>query len=199
MSDPKKFTLKSVLFPISFSLFILLGTAMITVICLHFFNQDWIYKNVLKQNQYELQELQKPASFTAWIKPEWIPSDKGEVLKPKEEIAKVDQVTIILESVIHRGNDLYFNFDAIPDISYKSGQFLSNNELKKDGSATSYSLADGFHLYTADQTAIEVGQRGWGPDSKFSFGVDLEDYEQIKGGFTFEYQGSILYGYTITE
>ena len=199
MPDKKKLTLKSALFPISFSLFIILSTTLITVICLHFFNQNWIYKNVLKQKHYELQELQKPMTFTARVKPEWIPTGKGEVLKPKEEIAKVDQVTIILESVLHRGNDIYFNFDAIPDIRYKSGQFLSNYELEKDGTATSYSLANGFHLYSADQTAIEVGQRGWGPDAKFSFGVAATDYDQIKVGFTFEYQGSILYGYTLTD
>ncbi len=42
-----------------------------------------------------------------------------------------------------------------------------------------------------------VGQRGFGPDSKFSFGISINYYEDIKDGFYLEYNGSVLYEYSL--
>jgi hypothetical protein len=103
------------------------------------------------------------------------------------------------KNVIHRGHDIYFNFDAIPLIKYEEGKFLYNAELNEDGTTTSYSNVAGFKFTNKDKISIEVGQRGFGPEAKFSFGIDVDDYDLIKDGFTFEYNSSILYGYSLAD
>jgi hypothetical protein len=100
---------------------------------------------------------------------------------------------------MHRGNDIYFNLDARQFINYGSGEFLYNYILNEDGTATSYNLSDSFNIYDNENTKIDVGQRGFGPGSKFSFGINIEYYDVITDGFTLEYNGSILYGYSLVD
>lgn len=163
----------------------------------NYVSKEGIYNNVLKRDGYKIHEIQKPANFTAYIESAWIPKDENEVIELDKEIGKVDKVGILLESVIHRGNDIYFNFDANQFINYDSGQFLTNYILNEDGSVTTYNSPDSFNIY--NNTKIDVGQTGFGPDSKFSFGIDIEVYDAIKDGFTLEYDGSILYGYSLVD
>lgn len=154
-----------------------------------------IYNNVLNHDGYKIYEVQKPVNFTAYIEPTWIPKNENEVIELNREIAKIGKVGILLETIVHRGNDIYFNFDARQFINYNSGEFLSNYILHEDGTVTSYHLSDSFNVYDKN-TKIDVGQRGFGPDSKFSFGINIENYDVIADGFTLEYNGSILYGYS---
>lgn len=160
------------------------------------FSRSGIYKNVLNQKGYTVVELKKPVYFKSFIESSWIPKEENEIIKPNKEIAKIGNISIIIESIMRRDNDIYFNFDAIPYIKYKEGEFLYNNTINKDGTFTSYSNFTGFHIENTKNEIIDVGQRGFGPDSMFSFGINLDKYEDIKDGFTFEYNSSIIYSYT---
>lgn len=160
------------------------------------FSEKGIYNNVINQNGYEVYEIQKPIQFTVFVDPTWIPTKENEVITLNEEIARVGKVGIVLKSVMHRGNDIYFNFDDLPYITFEKGEFLESFEINEDGTFTTYSLIDGFYLYENEGTEILVGQRGVGPSSKFSFGINIEYYDQITDGFYLDYKGSILYGYT---
>lgn len=157
------------------------------------FSKAGILRKAINRKGYNIIELEKPVNFTGIIKPEWIPVKDNQEIKVKEEIGKINQVSIILESVMHRGNDIYFNFDAIPYIKYGQGEFLYHHIINKDGTFTSY--YSGIFKVSKGNQNIDVGQTGTGPDSKFSFGIDIDYYEQIKAGFTFDYTGGILYTY----
>ncbi len=157
------------------------------------FSKAGILRKAVNRIGYNVLEIKKPVYFTGDIKPEWIPVKDNQEIKLNEEIGKIDQVSIILESVIHRGNDIYFNFDAIPYIKYNQGEFLYHYIINEDGTFTSYSSSI-FKIYKGNQN-IDVGQTGTGPDSKFSFGINIDYFEQIKNGFTFDYTGGILYAY----
>jgi len=159
-------------------------------------SKEGIFNNVLNQDGYTTYEIQKPVTFTSYIESTWIPRNENEVIELNKEISKVGKVGILLESVMHRGNDIYFNFDAKQFINNDSGEFLYNAILNEDGTETSYNLWDAFNIYN-NSTKIDVGQRGYGPGSKFSFGINIENYDVIKDGFTLDYKGSILYGYSL--
>lgn len=161
-------------------------------------SKEGIFNNVLNQDGYTTYEIRKPVTFTAYIESTWIPRNENEVIELNKEIGKVGKVGILLESVMHRGNDIYFNFDAKQFINNDSGEFLYNAILNEDGTETSYNLWDAFNIYN-NNTKIDVGQRGYGPGSKFSFGINIENYDIIKDGFTLDYKGSILYGYSLKE
>lgn len=161
------------------------------------YSKDGIYNNVLNQEGYKIYEIQKPVHFTTFIDPDWIPAEENEVIELNKEISQIGNVKIIIESVMHRENDIYFNFDAIPYITYEEGEFLYNATFNEDGTTTSYSDFAGYHIYKKDNMDIDVGQRGSGPNSKFSFGIDIENYDLIADGFNFEYNSSILYGYSL--
>jgi hypothetical protein len=77
----------------------------------------------------------------------------------------------------------------------KNGSFLYNGIFNNHGSFTDNMRDNDIILYTKDNERIEVGQRGIGPGSDFSFGIEPEDYEKIKNGFYVEYSGFILYEY----
>lgn len=158
------------------------------------FDQDLIYKNVRNQKGYELYEIEKPIHFSCNVNSEWIPAKENDVIQLDKVIGKVGNVEILLENVMHRGNDIFFNFDAIPYIKYDKGEFLANYIFNNDGTATTYNLMDSFRVYNK-KGRIDVGQKGFGPMSKVSFGIDIENYDQIVDGFTVDYNGSILYGY----
>ncbi|MHB8127580.1 MAG: hypothetical protein ACYDEX_01080 [Mobilitalea sp.] len=170
------------------------------IVYINKYSKDGIFKNVLKQDNYKVYEIQKPLHFTAYIEPTWIPSKEKEVIELNEVIGEVGNVKIIIKSIMHRGNDIFFNFGAIQYINYNGGEFLYNYILNEDGgtSATSYFLADSYNI-NVKGNKLDIGQLGYGPDSQFSFGINIEDYELIMDGFTLEYRGSILYGYSLVD
>jgi hypothetical protein len=187
---------------INYKVILCIGFFMVLLIFVMYYNKnlsrDGIYHKVLNRDGYEIHEVQKPVNFTVYIEPTWIPNNKDEVIELNKVIKKVGKVEILLESIMHRGNDIYFNFDARPFINYDSGEFLYHYIFNEDGTATSYILSDSFNIYNKN-TKIDVGQRGFGPDSKFSFGINIENYDAIKDGFTLEYNSSILYGYSLID
>lgn len=181
--------------------FIILIAAAVLIAAYKYYSDHYskagILRKAVSREGYKVTELQKPINLTGVIKPEWIPGKENDVVELNEEIGKIGKVSIIIESVMNRGSDIYFNFDAIPYIRYKEGEFLYHYLINQDGTYTSY-YSDTFKLY-ADNRNIDVGQTGTGPDSKFSFGINIEYYDRIKDGFTFDYTGGILYAYDKTQ
>ena len=162
--------------------------------------EEAIFNNVLNSDNYKIYEIQKPITFTAYIEPTWIPKNENEVIDLNKEIGKVGQIGILLENVTHRGNDIYFNFDAKQFINYDSGEFLYHGTFNEGGTVTSYNPSNAFNIYDNKNNKIDVvGQRGFGPVSKFSFGIDIENLDVIKDGFTLKFNGGILYGYSNLE
>jgi hypothetical protein len=159
------------------------------------YSKSGIYKNVMNQKGYLVTEIQKPITFTALIKSEWFPKEENKENKLNIELAKIGQVGIKIESIIDRGNDIYFTFDDNPYIKYKEGEFISSFEINGDGTFTTYSLNDAFTVLVGTKE-VKVGQTGIGPDSKFGFGISKDDLETIKNGFTLIYKGSVYYKYT---
>jgi hypothetical protein len=136
---------------------IIVGFIILLVASIYYknkFSKTEIYKNVLNQDGYKVFEIQKPIHFAAYIEPNWIPKKENKVIELKEVIGEVGSVKIIVESIIHRGNDIYFNFDAIPNIKYNEGAFLYNSIINKDGTATSYNLADSFNIFNYVSTIL---------------------------------------------
>ncbi|NMA68893.1 MAG: hypothetical protein GX958_05695, partial [Desulfitobacterium sp.] len=134
-------------------------------------SEEAILNNVLNGNNYKIYEIQKPNTFTTYIEPTWIPKNENQAIKLNKEVSKVGQVGILLENVMHRGNDIYFNFDAKQFINDDSGEFLMHYIFNEDGTATSYHLANAFNIYDNKNNKINVvGQKGYGPIAKFSFG-----------------------------
>lgn len=160
------------------------------------YSKKGIYNNVLNQNGYEIYEIQKPIYFSAYIESAWIPTlnptKDNEVIELNKEINKIGDVSIIIESIMNRGNDIYFNFDATPYITYEKGEFLYNSIFNDDGTATSYNNYPSFIIQNNRNMKVDIGQNGYGPMSKFSFGVNIDNYDLISDGFTLEYNCSIL-------
>ena len=185
---------------------IVIGIITVTMVSALFYinkySKKGIYKNVLNQDGYEIYEIQKPVHFSTYIEPEWIPTlnptEDNKVIELNKEISKVGNVAIIIESIMHRGNDIYFNFDAIPYITYEEGEFLYNYTFNDDGTATTYNNYPTFIIYNNSNMQVDKGQNGFG-SSQFSFGIDIDNYDLIKDGFTLEYNSSILYGYSLLD
>ncbi len=161
-------------------------------------SEEAIFNNIINRDGYTIYEIQKPISFTVYIEPTWIPKNEDEVINLNKGIGEVGKVGILLENVMHRGNDIYFNFDARQFINYDSGEFLYHSTFNEDGTIATYHPSNAFNIYDKKNNKIDVavGQRGYGPNSKFSFGIDIEYFDVIKDGFTLEYNGGILYGYS---
>jgi hypothetical protein len=157
-----------------------------------------IFNRIINQNGYSIREIQKPITFTAFIKPEWFPKAKGDVSELNVEIGKVNEIGIILESVIFRENDLYFNFNAKPPLNRPHGEFLYSSVIHADGTSSTYSVEYPYKVYTKDHSIL-INETGSGPESKFSFALKLKDVDLIKKGFTMEYKGSVLYEYSKKE
>jgi hypothetical protein len=81
------------------------------------------------------------------------------------------------------------------DLPYLKGDFLYNGIFNPDGTFTTSSSWSEFELTNLMQQPIEVGQRGRGPNSDFSFNVEKEQWHLIEQGFTMRYIGMYLYEY----
>lgn len=176
---------------------ITIGVAMFTIgiFLYNRYNTNRIYDRVLQQDGYQLYEIQNLVTFTVFIDPEWIPTRNGEEMQLNKELCKINNVSIVLERTIHRGNDIYFVFDAIPVIGYKEGEFLSHYIINQDGTSSMTDNSNMFHVYNNKNSVIDVGQHGFGPSSQFSFGLNIENYDLFADGFYMDYNSSIIYGY----
>lgn len=163
----------------------------------HYFNEAGILDRVMRQSGYVLMEKEKPVSVALKVRPEWIPAqEEKESSKLRIELARMNETKLVLDSVWHRGRDIYFDFEAVPEMHYSGGEFLHNTLVNKDGSYSFFTPIDVFHIINNDGKAVAYGQHGYGPGASFGFAIDADKYEQIKEGFTVEYHGLIRYEYT---
>lgn len=156
-----------------------------------------ILKNASNREGYSLNIRKEPVEIELFIKPEWIPFDSD---KPKNYNVKVcenNNTDIILTQVWNRGNDIYFTFDTSYHLNYKKGEFLYNGLFNDDGTFTSNNNTNDFLVYNLESESINLGQKGIGPNSSFSFGIQPEEYDKIRNGFYIKYSGMILYSYSL--
>lgn len=163
----------------------------------HYFNEAGILERVMRQSGYVLMEKEKPVSVALKVRPEWIPAqEEAESSKLRIELAKMNETTFVLESVWHRGKDIYFDFEAVPDMHYSGGEFLHITLVNEDGTYSFFTPIHVFCITNSDGKAVAYGQHGYGPGASFGFAIAADKYAQIKDGFTVEYHGLIRYEYT---
>lgn len=162
----------------------------------HYFNEAGILDRVMLQSGYVLIEKEKPVSVALEVMPEWIPAqEEAESSKLRMELAKRNETTFVLDSVWHRGKDIFFDFIAVPEMHYSDGEFLHNTLVNEDGTYSFFTPIDTFRIINAEGKTVAYGQHGYGPGASFGFAIAAEKYDQIKDGFTVEYQGLIRYEY----
>ncbi|KZS47088.1 hypothetical protein AWU65_14720 [Paenibacillus glucanolyticus] len=170
---------------------------IIILVVVQFSKKDQIkgFENRLKNNGYEIQEIQKPVSINVHIKPEWIANKTENTKKVEVTILEKNNTKIILENVQYRENDIYFTFKTSTKINKDDSVFLSNNVFNADGTSHAYAPNNLFEITTSKKEIIPLGQIAFEENSGFSFGVPVENYHSIKNGFDLKYSGFILYSY----
>ncbi|KIL36723.1 hypothetical protein SD71_06940 [Cohnella kolymensis] len=165
----------------------------------HKYSNEAILDNVVHQRGYSLVPIEKPFKFAVSLGLAWLLDEgMGERRPYNSEFMNIHNTSITLDDIYDRGNDLYFNFTAKPDMSYSKGTFLYPYQINEDGSVSEYNF-DGIKVYDRNKQPIELGQRGSGPGSSFSFGIDVSERQRLKDGFTIEFSNLILYEYSRTQ
>jgi hypothetical protein len=161
----------------------------------HFVNKR-IMENIMNRENYTIYKNEDAINIKLFIKPEWIPFEKGERKKLNIQLTERNNTNIILQDVWNRGNDIYFSFHTTYNLDYKKGKFLYNMIFNDDGTYTNTGSFNDYQLLDTYQNAILIGQTGSGPESDFSFGIEPNEYDKIRKGFTINYSGMILYEYS---
>lgn len=161
------------------------------------FTSAAILKNATNRDGYLLNMSNEPIEVELFIKPEWIPFDSEKPKNLNVRLCKKNNTQIILTQVWNRGNDIYFTFDTVYDLDYDTGEFLYNGIFHEDGSFTANTNVSDLVIYNLERESISLGQKGFGPNSAFGFGLEPEEYDKIKNGFYIKYSGMILYSYSL--
>lgn len=161
------------------------------------FSSTAILKNATTRNGYSLDIREEPIEIELFVKQEWIPFDSDKPMNLNVKLCEKNNTDIILTEVWNRGNDIYFIFDTSYHLNYKNGEFLYNGFFNEDGTFTSNSNINDFSVYNLKNEPIYLGQKGFGPNSSFSFGIQSEEYDKIRNGFYIKYSGMILYSYSL--
>nr|WP_242069489.1 hypothetical protein [Paenibacillus dendritiformis] len=129
----------------------------------HYFNETAILERVMRQSGYVLMEKEKPVPVALKVRPEWIPAqEEAESSKLRIELAKMHGTKLVLDSVWHRGKDIYFDFEAVPELHYSGGEFL-HNTFVEDGSYRAFSPDIPFRIINAEGKAVAYGGMVTGP------------------------------------
>jgi len=164
----------------------------------HFNNKAILY-NITNRKGYSLDIHKESIEIEVFIKPEWIPFDSDEPKNIDVKLCEKNDTDIILTQVWNRGNDIFFSFDTSYHLNYKNGEFLYNGFFNENGTFTFYSNVDDFLVYNLASDSINLGQKGIGPNSAFSFGIQSEEYDKIRNGFYIKYSGMNLYSYSLND
>ena len=175
-------------------LIILIGVG---VYYMNHFTSTAILKNATNREGYSLDIGNELIEIELFIKQEWIPFDSDKPKNLNVKVCEKNNTDIILTQVWNRGDDIYFTFDTSYHLNYKNGEFLYNGYFNEDGTFTSNSNTNDFLVYNLENESINLGQKGFGPDSSFSFGIQPEEYDKIRNGFYLKYSGMILYSYSL--
>ena len=161
------------------------------------FTSNAILHNITNRNRYSLDILKETNEIELFIKPEWIPFDSDEPKNLNLKLCEKNNTDIILTQVWNRGNDIYFSFDTSYHLNYREGEFLYNGFFYEDGTFSSNSNINDFLVYNLENDSIDLGQKGFGPNSAFSFGIEPVEYDKIRNGFHINYSGLVLYSYSL--
>jgi hypothetical protein len=164
----------------------------------HFDNKVILY-NITNKRGYSLDIHKERIEIEVFIKPEWIPFDSDEPMNLNVKLCEKNNTDVILTQVWNRGDDIYFFFDTSYHLNYKNGEFLYNGFFNEDGTYNSNSNINDFWVYDLGKESINIGQRGFGPNSAFSFGIGPDEYNKIRNGFYMKYSGLILYSYSLND
>lgn len=164
----------------------------------HFDNKEILY-NITNRKGYSLDVRKELIEIEVFIKPEWIPFNSDEPKNLNIKLCEKNNTDIILTQVWNRGSDIYFSFDTSYYLNYKKGEFLYNGFFYEDGTFNSSSNINDFFVYDLGKESINIGQRGFGPNSAFSFGIEPDEYDKIRNGFYMKYSGLKLYSYSLND
>lgn len=159
------------------------------------FPEKIIYDRIMHSKGYSLHREEEPVSVRFFIEPEWIDQNTKEFKEMNIELLNKHDTKLNLHYIMDRQIDMYFGFQPEFEWDESGGEFLYNSILHGDGSATSGMGVHDIALYDVDNNEIPIGQRGSGPESDFSFGIEPENWNSIKNGFYVEYSGFYLYKY----
>lgn len=152
------------------------------------------------QEDYHLEMLDDSFTMKFFVHPNWIPLEEGQELMPNELMYVAYNTHYYIEWAINRanfGNDVLFHFSAVNLINEDAGTFITHLKIEEDGRTSSGGCGFScFKVFDKNMDEVEMGQRGYGPGSDFTFGIDLKQMDLIKDGFYVEISGFYLYEYT---
>ncbi|MDQ0899939.1 hypothetical protein [Paenibacillus sp. V4I7] len=154
--------------------------------------------DVFLNKKYVIKEINNPVPFEFFINPQWIPFD---TTKPKNinlNLITTNNTTIVLQQIWNRGEfgkDIYFSFHVKYHPFINQGDFLSNKIFTSDGDYRDNISFDHFTISDLNHKAINISQIGEGPNSDFSFGINSDQFNEIRNGFYLTYSGMVLYEY----
>lgn len=180
----------------------IIGILVIAIgVCIYYYNTHFtstaILKNATNREGYSLSIEKDYVEIELFIKPEWIPFDSEKPKKLNIKLCEKNNTDIILTQVWNRGNEIYFTFDTSYHLNYRNGEFLYNAIFNEDGTFTTNNYVYDFLVYNLVDESIDLGQKGYGPSSSFSFGIQPEEYDKIRNGFHIKYSGLTLYSYSL--
>lgn len=159
------------------------------------YSDEGILQRVTDRKGYSLDIVTERVPIEIFVKPEWIAFGADERLDMNAKVLQMNQTHLYLESVINRGNDIYFNFHAAFKMNRNNGEFLYNGIFNEDGTFNSPMMFNEIELFDVNRTKFNAGQIGTGPDADFSFGIGPDHYPLIQEGFYVKYTGYNLYRY----
>jgi hypothetical protein len=183
--------------------FIIIGLFIISAAILFYYRSHYtdaaILENATSGKGYSLKASEEAVIIEVFIKPEWIPFDSEKPQKLNIKLWEKNNTSIILTQVWNRGDDIFFSFDTKYNLDYRKGEFLYNGIFYVDGTFTSKNGIYDILVYDSLNNEVEIGQRGSGPNSSFSFGINPDQYDQIRKGFNLKYSGMTLYRYSLNK
>ncbi|MFJ7736581.1 hypothetical protein ACIQ2D_09575 [Lysinibacillus sp. NPDC097287] len=153
-------------------------------------DSEAIKKSVMASDGYRSTIGEEYRAVKFFVKPDWYDLDTQKLQNVNKVVAQVGNSKIVLKEVSVRDEvkDVYFTFVVENKLSRNSGYFLTQNLTN----STDELAMPTIELLTVDDQEIALGQFGQGPDEYFSFGINLEDVDEIKNGFSVV--ASIYYG-----
>lgn len=148
----------------------------------YYSDSEAIKESVMAGDGYRFTIGEEYRAVKFFVMPNWYDLDTTKRQNVNKVVGQVGNSRIVLTEVAVREdvNDIYFTFGIENKLSTKSGYFLTQNVANN--------LADlpmpTIELLTVDDKKIPLGHFGQGPDEYFSFGINLEDVDEIKHGFS---------------
>lgn len=156
----------------------------------YYTDSEAIKESVMAGDGYRSTIGEEYRAVKFFVKPNWYELDTKKHQNVDKVVAQVGNSKIVLKEVSVREDvkDVYFTFVVENKLSRNNGYFLTQNLAD----STSELVMPTIELLTVDDKEIPLGQFGQGPDEYFSFGINLEDVDDIKRGFSVV--ASIYYG-----